>query len=841
MSGFYTPSKVPQAADPPVAFRPKDWDVIRHIGFGGTHCLWHMYSCVHKKTRQPGTAFVFDRKVVEKQLVEKASPEHKPFLELIKREATFPVRASLGNMATTILSPMQDDAGVLYYVTEPFVCSLAFMHYAFGFNNVSKVRYVAETEKANDLNKGFKATFNKAAFSYILQYCAPDMVCYGLLSLLKELAFFHSNEIVFGNITPANVCISETGEWKLVGYAFSSLSGLSFDFSSETGSLLRPSCRFMAPSMISTKKTTKQSDTFQIAALLYNVFSEKQCSCRSPTPNAKHLSTPELISHALKMYGIGTTISEDTYAPKVAEEHAQMVSKYFVVMQNNAVGPDTYCYKDMPHVLQPLAAAAKEGSDCNAIIDVICVNCQVAKICVETFEHKLTSAFTQKPPEEVGGSGMLKTHSHTQMPGSSESTSHVPDVSALAVHKSNLEMTKDYFESTLMDAATNSVLSQDFVHAVLFSRVTDVLCRRDIHTYTIPVFLTFAFYLALPLDYIFTLLEPLVISCTMASKRPEIREPIRAFHGGVLWYGKQYSYTSPYSDMPLEKSVKERAKFIPNFDAQLVSSAPGTTPQIDLLICLLGCYQTFLHARAGQQSHFTFFNMMLGGLQSRNAQAFEAVCDTLADSAPYMVDTTCWLTKSVRDSTEYWQTYCALCEMVGASPGTPDASGAIGGNYPAPYNTPVSSILIPTLAGVLKNTKDPKMLAPSLSALEKLSSFLTVEELGSAVMPAIYEATSTIVSSALGICAFAKFAAQVHERCTARTVATLFLPPLINGMYRDDFSSGAAIEEVRKSVEKLYRFVSKSASSASMDLGSAAAPATDQPAAEAVEDHAGYY
>lgn len=43
---------------------------------------------------------------------------------------------------------------------------------------------------------------------------------YGLSTIINDIAELHKNNVVHGNLSPANIAVTLSGEWRLCGFMF---------------------------------------------------------------------------------------------------------------------------------------------------------------------------------------------------------------------------------------------------------------------------------------------------------------------------------------------------------------------------------------------------------------------------------------------------------------------------------------------------------------------------------------------------------------------------------------------------------------------------------------------
>lgn len=781
MCGFYLPVQQPQAPHGPPKIRCKDWEIREHIGFGGTHCLWQMFSAVNKRTGAPGTVFGYERKVLEKSIFGKSTSECKAFMDFIKHDPVMPSSKDLGDDVVTIYEEIMEEGGWVYYVTEPLVCSLAALYYAFGHMSLSRVRLTAELEIAGQ--KG-NYVYSRSCFARLLQYCAPDLVCYGLTSALKNLSALHQYDIIFGNVTPANVCVTPRGEWKLVGYACCVPTGLNFDFSSDAGALMRPTAHFMSQDMIRARKASKYSDAFQLASTVYTTFGERPCKYTITAPYHSWLNSEDLCKEAERMYGACTQASPNAVGPNIALQNAQTVPKYFQIMQQ--FNPkEQVCLSLLEPAMDGLLRSSMSQLEPTMFLHELIGRSAIAKVAFEFLELKRYNVFAASTKEnsELGTPVMNRT------------------IALLS--------------NILPACLERTMLSDDFMHAAVYPRVVSIMARRDLLTYTVPLLMKTSYFLKVPIDYLCLLLDPVVIASTQSSRRPpKAVQP--AFTTGFQWYGATYNYVSPFNDIPLDKTTKDRDKFIPNFDASLTSATENQATALQAaLIQNMNC---FMCPQAGARPHYLFLNMILSAAAGENPKNAQLALRYLGEGAAYFGDGATFLSNDTLDSLGYLKflTERSDFDTNGRTSKTAAAAAppAKGGDtkselnpYGPPYEQPIARLIVPTVLSILKDAKDANIVAQALVCLSKLCPYMTEEDLGSIVLPAVHSTIDNTTREARSILAFAGFVRSIYQRCSGRSVASLFMPVMLKCLHSTEIRSNGELEQLRKCCDEIFNFV----------------------------------
>jgi len=152
--------------------------------------------------------WVFDKKSVEKAWFKKKddAPLFKKLIEYLKLDALPPAGLKAG---IELFERLEEDSSYMVYVTERVVGSLLSLYYQLG-----------------DLTIAKNATFSQdpiesKSAKALMKLTSPDTVLYGLTCVLQDLSTMHDASVVHGNVSPANIVITPTGEWRLCGFGFS--------------------------------------------------------------------------------------------------------------------------------------------------------------------------------------------------------------------------------------------------------------------------------------------------------------------------------------------------------------------------------------------------------------------------------------------------------------------------------------------------------------------------------------------------------------------------------------------------------------------------------------------
>lgn len=755
--------------------KAKEWEAVEHIGFGATFGFWHMFSARNKKTGAPGTMFVVEKKLAEKHLFGKANAESKQFFEFLKRETQVP-RAATADVAA-VYDGVSEEGGNLVFTTEPLVGTLASLYFVFGHQSLSKVRRQAEVEAQAG---GGQKLYANSEFNHLLQYCSPDMVAYGFTTLLRALINMHSQEVIFGNITPANIGITPRGEWRLVGCACCQQNGVQFEYNTDSGALTRPCAHYMSPKMLTTKHTERITDMFQLASTIYSVFGDRPCKYSVTAPYKMFLSTEELVREAEKMYGCSPASSTFAIAPNAAMANAQTVPKYYQILSGSSLR-DLTCLSLMEPVMPGLFACANEQGSAQQLYNDFVSRSPIAKVAAEMYDLRTAGCFAGATPQnsQVGSPLMNRTQA--------------------------------LLTNILPACLDRSMISQDFAFTAVWPRILQMLCRRDLHVYLISLVIRYGEFLNIPHDQVCLLLEPAVVASTLTARRGKYpgatSNNVVAFTEGVLCHGERFGYASPFNDLPLEKGCRNRDQYIPNFDKQLSDLEENS--MIVVQKALLERILYFCAPGSGARSHYTYLNFLHSCINSRNATIASLVMRYLSEAAYLLGDSTCWMTDNKKESID---------PSRGKLP--PNAPSPIDPNvFPEEYRNPIPKSIVPFIIAVLSSNDNQIVLSNCLLCLGKICPYTTETDLGQTILPAIHKALPNITKGMKATVSFASFAKSIYKRCSARAVSNLFMPTLLQALFHPELSNGNELEQVRQVCDECFKFINNDAYNRATRMG----------------------
>ncbi|TNJ28128.1 Kinase, SCY1 [Giardia muris] len=745
----------------PPRVKLKDWECGNQIGFGGTFGLWHMFQATHKKTGQQGTIFAMEKKATEKAIFGKGDQTIKHFWQFISKDATIPGK-DMGDVLT-ILESMQDDGSVLAYVTEPLVTTLAALYCYFGHTSLSFIKQQADNEM---LSGSPTRIYSVNPFASLLQYIQPDAVAYGYATLLRALLQLHTMDIVFGNITPANIAITQRGEWKPVGFTCCLQGGINFDYSSESGALLRPCAHYMSPNMLQRKKADRCSDAFQLASTIYTVFGDRPCKYSSKSPMVQHMSTEELCGEAERMFGACLQTSPQAIAPNLAAQNAQTVARWYAASQH--LNPALVCLSQLDQAMPGLWRAAKEECNCGGLYEEFLPRSPVARVAQEVFELKKERAFVAATPQNSGSS-------------------------------QTMQRTIAFLTKMLPVCIEKQMLSIDLTMMAIWNRLVIMLGRLDTQPYVVSALINYTQYMGTPVDLLYVLFEPIVLSCTLSTLRdryPGASSSQQAWTTGVEIFGRTFRYLSPYAS---DKNAKERDKYIPNMDKSINA---GDSPTLAALMqTLIDNATYFTAARAGARAHFGYMNFILTCLTSENPTLQSQMMIALARCAHQIGDSVNWMTDNAKDS--------VVMASNGVHHGNASKDTIPVSTMSEKYTSPIAKGIAPVVLKIIVNSQNDEVLGMAMQCLGALSSYVKEEDLATQILPAVYSASANISKSPKGCVHFASFANTIYKRCSARSVAGVFMPVLLKGMYHQGIDSGAELEMVRKVAEECFSFINQ--------------------------------
>eukprot|EP00471_Norrisiella_sphaerica_P012717 CAMPEP_0184498558 /NCGR_PEP_ID=MMETSP0113_2-20130426/39315_1 /TAXON_ID=91329 /ORGANISM="Norrisiella sphaerica, Strain BC52" /LENGTH=848 /DNA_ID=CAMNT_0026886135 /DNA_START=236 /DNA_END=2779 /DNA_ORIENTATION=- len=232
---------------------------------GGVGMFWQIFPGHDRKTKQEVSIFIAQKKNIPRSIRTEA------FWEVIKQDASMLTRLRHPHVLDVKRAPCEE-RGVLVFITEPVVCSLA--------NYMGDVRGVdldpAETKETAKSNLKLPSHLEKVALSHL-------DVKNGLRQLVECLCFMHkSGKLAHCNVSPANIYLTKSGHWKLAGFGFSQKmqdpnrqADCAIDFgpfeNPEERSRGIPEFFYSAPEMVLKKKVDCRSDVFSLGQVAYNV------------------------------------------------------------------------------------------------------------------------------------------------------------------------------------------------------------------------------------------------------------------------------------------------------------------------------------------------------------------------------------------------------------------------------------------------------------------------------------------------------------------------------------------------------------------------------------------
>lgn len=755
----------PRATPNAPKIKLKEWELEKQLGFGGTFGIWHMYSGRNKKSNAFGTVFVIEKKLVEKFVFGKADNLSKQFFSFINKDAAVPGKNA--KEILIILEQLQEENNCLYYVTEPLVGTLSSLYKLFGHTCLNVIKRKADHEMLANANPRI---YSANPFTNLLQYVQPDSIAYGYMTLLRSLSILQNDGYVFGNLTPANIAITPRGEWRLVGFSCCLPGGINFEFSSDSGALTRPCAHFMSPSMLQNKKASKVSDAFQLASCIYTIFGGRPCKYSSSSPCMQHMSTEELCEESAKMFGASLPTTTNVISPAAAVQNAATVPKWYSMTQTiNAT--EQVCLSQMEAAMPSLWAASREECDCGQMYTEFLSKNSVARVANEIMELKKEMVFTASTPANSGDSNIM-------------------------------ERTVQFLTKMLPICLEKRMLSVDLTMAAIWPRIVSMLSRRDIYRYTVPLLIQYSYMLEIPADQLYILLEPIVLACTLTdhrSKFPGTHSTQQAWTSGIEVYGRLFMYQTPYMDIPMDKSTKERTKFIPNFDKQINTDQESVITTV--IFVLLEYASFFTNKKVGARSHYSYLNFLVSCLSSKNAMIQEKALAAIAACAPFIGDVTCWMMDHSRESL-----------MAGtAAQQAPEKQDNTISTFTDRYTQPFVKSLTPKIIGLMGGSSTDAMMGSCLRCLAVIIAYLQDNDIAETVLPAIYGMIDPIIKSPKAVVYFAEFTQKVYTRCTAKSISMLFLPALLKGINHPGLETAQDLEQIRRTCSECFNLVDKDA------------------------------
>lgn len=763
----------------------KEWELEKQLGFGGTFGIWHMYSGRNKKTNAFGTVFVIEKKLVEKFVFGKADNLSKQFFNFINKDAAVPGKNA--KELLIVLEPLQEENNCLYYVTEPLVGTLSSLYKMFGHTCLNIIKRKADNEMLTNSNPRI---YSANPFTSLLQYVQPDSIAYGYMTILRSLSILQNDGYVFGNLTPANIAITPRGEWRLVGYSCCLPGGINFEFSSDSGALTRPCAHFMSPSMLQNKKASKNSDAFQLASCIYTIFGGRPCKYSSSSPCMQHMNTEELCEESAKMFGASLPTTTNVISPAAAAQNAATVPKWYSMTQSINV-TEQVCLSQMEAAMPSLWAASREECDCGQMYTEFLSKSSIARVANEIMELKKEMVFTATTATNGGESAIM-------------------------------ERTVQFLTKMLPVCLEKRMLSVDLTMAAVWPRIVSMLSRRDIYRYTIPLLIQYSYMLEIPADQLYILLEPIVISCTLTdqrSKYPGAHSTQQAWTSGIEVYGRLFMYQTPYMDLPMDKSTKERTKFIPNFDKQINADQESVITMV--IFVLLEYASFFTNKKVGARSHYNYLNFLVSCLSSKCVAIQEKALVAISSCAPFIGDVTSWMTDHSRESL-----------MTGSSQQPQEKHDNAISTHTEKYTQPFVKALTPKIISLMGGTSTETMMGSCLRCLAVIIAYLQDNDIAETVLPAIYGMMDTIIKSPKAIVYFAEFTQKVYVRCTAKSISILFLPALLKGLNHPGIETANDLEQIRRTCSECFSVIDKDAYSRIQNFKPPTNPAAQAQAAQ---------
>ncbi|CAL6077384.1 Kinase [Hexamita inflata] len=736
----------------------KEYEVGDQVGFAGTHGLWAIYNAAHKTTQQPATVWVLDKKQIEKCWFKKDQGFLKKVLDYLRLDACPSVQVENG---LQIMERMEEDATTIVFVSQRVVGSLLSFYYQLGDISAAK-QTASQTSDPVVIMK----------YRHLLKYVSPDGVLYGVTSLLHNLAELHEQGVVHGNITPANIVISPTGAWFLCGFGFADNQVSQQEFSGDFSVFFRPNPSFMSPTQAMGQNSTQQSDCFQVVNALYAVFGSKQphYDFTNEQGRDKMQSGDNLISNvAEKVLGLCAN-KLWSLTPDHIKNHSIMCKKFWESFASKA--RQHYCLQLFVPLIAFIESAVREQVTAVQLLNQF----KNHSFCTMTLEIM-----------ELDKLGAFSGTASTQL----------------------VETVKSLIAKSLPYLVQQKQLSSDFIQVSLLRRIVGLLSNKDYHIDLIPLIISINTLVKIPPQQLFLLFEPIVITHTMLAYRspfPLVKPgPFAAFTGVTLDIGGQLMqnmkpeqlvvrYASPYNEFPLDPrlQVSDRAMFCPVIDEYLNAKDTGVFHRVSQTLYKNLLF--FFGPQAGGRSRYLALNFVIGCIACENPMVSSEVLNYLADVV-YLLD-------------KSWS-----IDEKGAAPvkqpiqqkQDPKQQQQINQRPVLDYRKPITSVLTPSIASIIKRSSNGTQMCNALICLSKMAQFYTEEQLSRVLLPAINDALDNIQKYTKSILGFARFTKVVYTRCSPRTVQSLFLPRLTKMCFATDLV-GKELDEVNQTCVELFQF-----------------------------------